>query len=119
MWQQIPSSNAIAEALTWLEATFLGSVASTAAVIAIAWFGLLILSGRMDVRRGMEIILGCFIIFGAAAIARGIEATMLSAAGPPELRDGPTPRLPPAIPARPAAGTGFDPYARATSPSTR
>ncbi|WP_294047876.1 TrbC/VirB2 family protein [Sphingomonas sp.] len=58
--------------MRWLEAALLGSVATTIAIIAIAAFGLLMLWGRIDLRRGTAIILGCFLIFGAPWIASGL-----------------------------------------------
>ena len=32
------------------------------------------LTGRMDWRRGLTVVVGCFIIFGAAAIVAGIRS---------------------------------------------
>lgn len=65
-------SSAIGGALDWLQGTLLGTVATTAAVIAVASVGFLMLAGRIDVRRAGSIIFGCFIIFGASTIAHGI-----------------------------------------------
>ena len=67
-------SNVILSAVTWLEGTLLGNVATALAVIAVAATGLLMLTGRIDWRRGATVILGCFIVFGAAAIVAGIRS---------------------------------------------
>lgn len=66
-------SGPINAALGWIEGTLLGSVATTAAVIAVAVVGLMMLTGRIDWRRGLTVILGAFILFGAATIVAGIK----------------------------------------------
>jgi type IV secretion system protein VirB2 len=67
-------SNVILTAVNWLQGTLLGNVATALAVIAVAATGLLMLTGRIDWRRGATVILGCFIVFGAAAIVAGIRS---------------------------------------------
>jgi type IV secretion system protein VirB2 len=67
-------SSALVAALDWVQGTLLGNLATTAAVIAVAAVGFLMLTGRMDWRRGLTVVFGCFIIFGAAAIVAGIRS---------------------------------------------
>jgi type IV secretion system protein VirB2 len=67
-------SGAIVGALHWIEGTLLGTVATVAAVIAVAAVGFLMLTGRMNWRYGAVVILGCFILFGAASIVAGIQS---------------------------------------------
>lgn len=67
-------SSPLIAALTWVQGTLLGTVATTAAVIAIAAVGFLMLSGRMEWRRGLIVIVGAFIIFGAVSIVAGIRS---------------------------------------------
>ena len=67
-------SNVILNAVTWLQGTLLGNVATGLAVIAVGATGLLMLTGRVDWRRGVTVIVGCFIVFGAAAIVAGIRS---------------------------------------------
>lgn len=67
-------SGAIIGAVTWLQGTLLGTVATVAAVIAIAAVGFMMLTGRINWRHGAVVILGCFILFGAASIVAGIRA---------------------------------------------
>lgn len=67
-------SGPILAAVMWVQGTLLGNVASAVAVVAVAVVGFLMLTGRMEWRRGVTVILGCFIIFGAAAIVAGIRA---------------------------------------------
>lgn len=53
-------------------------MATSIAVIAVASIGLLMLSGRVRMRRGATVILGCFILFGVATIAQGFRAAATS-----------------------------------------
>lgn len=69
-------SGPILAALSWVQGTLLGNVATTAAVIAIAVVGLMMLSGRIEWRRGLTVIVGAFIVFGAASIVAGIKASV-------------------------------------------
>jgi type IV secretion system protein VirB2 len=67
-------SGAIIGAVNWLQGTLLGTVATVVAVIAVASVGFLMLTGRINWRHGATVILGCFILFGAASIVAGIRA---------------------------------------------
>ena len=68
-------SGVIVSAVRWLEGTLLGTIATVVAVIAVASVGLLMLTGRINWRYGVTVILGCFILFGAACIIAGIQQT--------------------------------------------
>ena len=67
-------SNPILGAVNWLQGTMLGNVATALAVLAVGATGLMMLTGRIDWRRGATVILGCFIVFGAASIVAGIQS---------------------------------------------
>ncbi|MGA0602822.1 TrbC/VirB2 family protein [Caulobacter sp. KR2-114] len=67
-------SGAIVGALRWIQGTLLGTAATVVAVIAVAVVGYMMLTGRMNWRYGATVILGCFILFGAASIVGGIQA---------------------------------------------
>ena len=67
-------SGPILAALQWVQGTLMGNIATTAAVIAVAAVGLMMLTGRIEWRRGLTVILGAFIVFGAAAIVSGIRS---------------------------------------------
>ena len=43
-------------------------------LIAVAVVGFLMLTGRMDWRRGLTVVIGCFIVFGAVSIVAGIRS---------------------------------------------
>ena len=66
-------SGPILAAVEWLQGTLLGNVATTVAVIAVALVGFMMLTGRINWRYGVSVIVGCFILFGAAAIVSGIQ----------------------------------------------
>lgn len=68
-------SGVLVSAVRWLEGTLLGTVATVVAVIAVASVGFLMLMGRINWRYGATVILGCFILFGAASIVAGIQST--------------------------------------------
>lgn len=68
-------SGVIVAAVRWLEGTLLGTIATVVAVIAVASVGFLMLTGRINWRYGAVVILGCFILFGAASIVAGIQST--------------------------------------------
>lgn len=110
-------SSAILSAVMWLQALLLGPLATTIAVIAVGWTGMMMLSGRFGWRRGVSVILGCFIVFGASGIAVGIMGLVgdgsiggLSPIAPtvePARLPDPSPR-----------GDPYDPYAGAGTPTT-
>ena len=68
-------SGVIIGAVNWLQGTLLGTVATVVAVIAVACVGFMMLTGRINWRHGAVVILGCFVLFGAASIVAGIRAT--------------------------------------------
>ena len=100
--------------LSGFEELLTGPVGTAIAVIAVGWFGLSLLGGRLSLRRGGLLVLGCFVLFGAPSIARGLLGLAGETRGPiavsaPTAFDVP----PPAVPTPPA----YDPYAGAAVPS--
>ena len=70
-------SGPIVASLGWMQGTLLGNVATAVAVMAVAAVGFMMLTGRINWRHGAVVILGCFILFGAASIVGGIRAAAL------------------------------------------
>ena len=68
-------SGPIVAALAWMQGTLLGNVATAVAVMAVAAVGFMMLTGRINWRFGATVIVGCFILFGAASIVSGIQST--------------------------------------------
>ena len=71
---QSTGSSPLLNAVTWIQDTLLGRVATTVAVIAVACVGFMMLTGRLNWRFGATVIVGCFILFGAATIVGGIQS---------------------------------------------
>lgn len=67
-------SGVFVSAVNWLQGTLMGTVATVVAVIAVASVGFMMLTGRINWRHGATVILGCFILFGAASIVAGIQS---------------------------------------------
>ncbi|MFC3580829.1 TrbC/VirB2 family protein [Sphingomonas hylomeconis] len=68
-------SGVLVSAVGWLQGTLLGTIATVVAVIAVASVGFMMLTGRINWRYGVTVIIGCFIVFGAASIVAGIQST--------------------------------------------
>jgi type IV secretory pathway VirB2 component (pilin) len=111
------SESALLGAAQWLAALIQGPAVTTLAVLAVGGTGLMMLSGRIPVRRGLSVALGCFILFGAPAIARGISSLAYSQAATERVAvpafeiPPPPPRLDPPASAPRVDG---DPYAGAS-----
>jgi type IV secretory pathway VirB2 component (pilin) len=96
----------------WIEGVMLGEVALGVCIIAVAFLGALMLTGRLPLRDGARVVVGCFVLLGAPVIGAGFvgggsEVTAASALPPlvaKEVKDL-RPDLPPA---------NFDPYAGAS-----
>jgi type IV secretion system protein VirB2 len=107
-------SAALVEAVYWVQGTLLGTFATTVAVIAIAWIGFGMLSGRINLQRGAVVILGCFIVFGAPMIGAGL----IKVGGAVGERDVVVaiPSAPPPPPRPTSSPIPYDPYAGASVP---
>jgi hypothetical protein len=103
-------------AVQWVEGTLLGTLATSVAVICVAAVGLMMLSGRIDVRRAASIFLGCFILFGAPTIAAALHA-LAGGDGPAPAASEPAYVPPPYVPPPPPPPPrNPDPYAGASVP---
>lgn len=98
----------------WIEGSLLGSVATSVAIVAIAWLGFSFLQGRLPLRRGSSVVLGAFIVFGASQIAtgimsfgRGTQSVRWEPAAPAQLS------IPQLNQQADTGSVGFDPYAGA------
>lgn len=68
-------SSALLAGVMWLQGSLMGNVATAVAVMAVAAVGFMMLTGRLNWRVGATVIIGCFILFGSAAIVSGIQST--------------------------------------------
>lgn len=104
--------NVLLSAMGWIEGTMLGSAATLVAVLAIAGIGFLLLQGRLAVKDGARVVLGCFIVFGAAAIAQGIAGVSDQVSATQEIAKG-LDNIHTSIPDIPEQTDDYDPYAGA------
>lgn len=103
----------IVTAVRWIEATLLGSAATSVVILAIGFWGFAMLSGRLDLRTGARIILGAFILFGAPLIAYALMNTIRGDGRvEPNLAQASAPREP----AQQVVAPDYDPYAGAAIP---
>jgi hypothetical protein len=109
----------LVDAVGWVRQFLLGNFATAIAVLAIASLGYLLLAGRIDYRRGMRVILGCFILFGAPRIADELLSVGARQATPGEapLAVAGAPPASPLPPATPNGGQADNPFERATMPA--
>jgi len=104
----------LADAAAWVVAAATGELATGAATLAVAGLGLLLLQGRLPLRRAGRALLGCFLIFGAGPVAAGLlhaAAATSEREAVADLPAAPPPRL-----AAPAQPEEYDPYAGAAVP---
>lgn len=111
-----PSPGVLRPAALWVEGILTGTLASVLAVIAVATLGFALLSGRIDIRRGLTVLVGCFILFGAPAIAVGLRS-LADATSSDDDATGAQPSDQTPIATMPANPNYFDPYAGASVPS--
>ncbi len=115
-----PPASVIGAAVNWITGLLFGPLATVIAVIAVAWIGFAMLSGRVDIRRGMTVLLGCFLLFGAKDIADGLQSatsnqafSVAATVPPPPVFRSSTSNLQNAEPHE-RGGNVFDPYAGAS-----
>lgn len=68
----VADQSAVAASINWVAQLLTGPFATTIAVFSIAALGLMMMQGRLDWRQGARVVLGCFILFDAPQIAKGI-----------------------------------------------
>lgn len=110
-------SSVLVAAISWLQDVLLGTVATSIAVIAIAAIGFGMLTGRVNIRHGATVVLGCFILFGASTIVDGLRYAANGVGGydsPPVVVAAPPPTQLRAQPT--GAPAPYDPYAGASVP---
>lgn len=110
--------NVFLTGIQWVQELLLGPVATSIAVIAVASIGLLMLSGRMNIRRAATVLVGCFILFGAASIAQGLHGVSVASTGKAPRPQSILAPLPPSIesvsPHSKQPDKSADPYAGAS-----
>lgn len=110
------NSASLVVAATWVEALVTGTTATIVATIAVGSVGFLMLQGRLPLRRGLVVVIGCFVIFGSSTLVEGLMAVGQSAStfASSDTISPPAPATPPAAPPQPSV---YDPYAGASVPN--
>lgn len=113
MMDSLNLDGSLSRAVEWLSQAMTGPVATTIGTLAVAMVGVLLLGGRLPIRRGVLTIVGCFVVFSASAIA----ASFVAGIGPPAvaLPNPLTEVIQPASPSR--EPKPYDPYAGVGVPS--
>ncbi len=106
-----PASAPLSTAAGWITDTLLGNLAVALCVVAVAFVGLLMISGRLAIRDAVRVTIGCFVLLGAPMIAGGLQglANEVAVAAP---QSQPTPITP--VEAAPRTPSTYDPYAGAS-----
>lgn len=109
------TSGSLLNAVNWIQGTLLGSVAVVVATLAVAGIGFMMLTGRVDIRRGMTVLVGSFLLLGSPVIAGAIQSLWVGSPGEEPVAIVESPPVPPPLPpAAPPANA--DPYAGASVP---
>lgn len=108
----VPTDHPISAGSDWVSQLIGGPAATTICVIAIGFLGFMLMSGRLAVRDGLRVVIGCFVLLGAPTLALSLlhiadgaqsaPAVDEAIAGPP----APTPTQ--------LAPANYDPYAGAS-----
>jgi type IV secretory pathway VirB2 component (pilin) len=108
-WPDGGNGGAAQSALQWAISVLYGPLGTTIAIISIALLGALMLTGRMPMRRGMQMVLALFLFFGAATLATIFVSQAPTATPTTAIADN-------AIPPTDVEATNvFDPYAGAST----
>lgn len=106
-----PAEQPIDGALGWVEGILLGPLAVSLCVIAVAIVGFTMLTGRLPIRQGLRVVLGCFVLLGARSIVGTIMGAWVDAGEAAPVR----PAGPQMIYERePLPEATYDPYAGAS-----
>jgi type IV secretory pathway VirB2 component (pilin) len=105
-----PAEPVFGTSSSWVEGVLGGTLATSLCVIAVAILGLLLLAGRLRVRRGTDVVLGCFLLLGAGLLA----AQLQQLAGGVAAGGGEQVIVPEAQPTQAPPPANFDPYAGAS-----
>ncbi len=107
-------TNAMVVAARWIESLLFGSFATIAATLAVAGIGAAMLMGRLPLRRGMMVLMGCFVLIGAKQVAVSIGGFAIGEAGSASVAVQRPAAVPPPVPLAPPPG--YDPEAGASTP---
>ncbi len=64
-----PYGSSLQSSVDWITGTLIGDIAISVSIVGVAIVGFIMLTGRLPLRRGVQVIIGCFVLLGAPAIA--------------------------------------------------
>lgn len=103
--------SALLGAGAWLDSLLDGQLPIVVCSIAMAVLGLAMFGGRLNIRRGAKLILGCFLVLGASTIATGLTQQSDNSIVEAEILVSPS--VAPDLPQKKSQQTN-DPYAGAS-----
>ena len=106
-----PAGSVLPAASDWITGTLFGTLAVSLCVLAVAFVGLMMMTGRLAIREGLRVVIGCFVLLGAPTIALGLMSAAKETAQPatPQVPIIAAPPAPPPLPP-----SNYDPYAGAS-----
>jgi type IV secretion system protein VirB2 len=120
LFAPLAGDGSLVAASRWLTDLLAGQIATTVAVLAVAFVGVRMLTGRLSVKAALRVVVGCFVLFGSSVLVKGLILAARDAGtpmAPPSATSYQAPPRPTPI-APPSSGNPFDPYSTVT-PATR
>lgn len=114
-----PMNSPIAGGALWVQSVALGTTATIVAIIAVAAVGLLMLTGRLDLRRGITTVIGCFVLFGASTIAANLTSHNVVGMAEGRGSNSDQGKLASSLQSPQPTPSAYDPYAGASVPAAR
>jgi len=97
----------------WLGGLLVGELASSLCIVAIAMFGIMMLSGRLPIRTGLKVVAGCFLLLSASLVAGGLQGVARNT-GDSLIETHRGAVVVGAEPEKPLPPADYNPYARAS-----
>lgn len=66
------AASPMATSVSWINSVLFSEIALGICVLAVAFLGVLMLTGRLPLRGGVRVLLGCFVVLGAPVIASSL-----------------------------------------------
>lgn len=105
------SEPVLPSATGWVTASLFGDIAVSLCVLAVAFVGFMLMTGRLALREGVRVAIGCFTLLSAPIIAAGLH----TAAGDVDAVNSPKELIIETAPApSPPPSASYDPYAGAS-----
>lgn len=105
------AQSSVASSVEWINGVLFGQVAVGLCVLAVAFVGVMMLTGRVPLHMGLRVVLGCFVLLGAPVIAAGLMGTFEE---PPAAVALAPPEPPAKSPRDELEPAEYDPYAGAS-----